>query len=240
MSLKTIINKKNAHIDKLLADFEKEFLVESKWLKSELTSLFESGSFTKADIKTIFDSAGFGKNGIAEAFTNQYDDLLKYSGGLAKELGTGFPLRASSFEFLDKLEKHNLAKLLDANTSIINSMYDASLKYEVNQMTFKQVVSSLNDDIDLLGRRLSTEAHTGISSYSRAVNLEHFTEAGIERYTYFGDIIETSRDVCREVVGDPQNNDEGFTMDEIAGLSVDFISGGGYNCGHEFLPVVDE
>ena len=236
MSLQTILNKKNSHIDKLLLEFEKEFIQSSVVLKNNLAALFKSGDFAKADIIKVFEQSGLAQS--SAAFVDKYDDLFKFSSEIAAEIGSGFALSTKSFDVFEKMSVHNLEKILETRLPIINTIYDAALKFEVDQLSFKEVVKLLDKKVGELGRRISTEAFTGITDYGRAVNLEHFTQAEIERFIYFGPQDAKNRDECAQVLADPANSGKGFTMEEIAGLPVDFVGGGGFNCRHEFLPAV--
>ena len=57
-----------------------------------------------------------------------------------------------------------------------------------------------------------------------------------QRFKYVGPNDNKTREICKEVLSDSQNN-KGFTFAEIEKLPVTFTEGGKYNCRHEFVPV---
>ena len=56
-------------------------------------------------------------------------------------------------------------------------------------------------------------------------------------FGYFGPFDNVNRPECDFVLSDPQNS-IGYTVDEIGGLPVGLVDGGGYNCRHTWRPMV--
>ena len=77
MSIKSIVDAKNAHIDKLVAEFEREFASLAKGMRGELAALFKSGDFSHANIEALFRSRGYDQ--LAFEFIDQYDDMFEYA-----------------------------------------------------------------------------------------------------------------------------------------------------------------
>ena len=126
---------------------------------------------------------------------------------------------------------------MTANAVVLNTMAEVSIRYGIGEMSFKNVVSLLEEQIKVNGRRLVTEAFTGASIYDRAINYENFQQSGIERYVYVGPLDDKTRTECVATLTHP-NQDRGWTIAEIQGSQVSFIGGGGYNCRHDWLPHV--
>lgn len=82
-----------------------------------------------------------------------------------------------------------------------------------------------------------TLARTAIDQVDRLVGKKLGEAADIEFYEYFGGIIETTRPFCEERNGQVFHIEEINRMDNGQIPDV-FIAGGGYNCRHEWLPVL--
>jgi len=225
-------------MDKLLSAFESDYAKFGKKLQSELTAIFRVGTFDRESIIAAFSENGFTE--IVEKFVDQHVELLTYAQDLSGALGTGFNLGERSIKLLEMVSDQNVGNLFAARDSIVSAMMDAGLKNELDGLPFQSIVQSLSERIDELGRRLGVEANTGIAVFDRTIKSEQFEGGGVEKFIYVGPLDDKTRDVCANVMTDPRNTDsEGFTRDEILGLEgVDFVSGGGYNCRHEWLPAV--
>jgi hypothetical protein len=75
-----------------------------------------------------------------------------------------------------------------------------------------------------------------VSKLFRTTTQKAFEGDEQQRFRYIGPNDSKTRDICREVLGNSQNN-KGFTFAEIEKLPVTFTEGGKYNCRHEFVPV---
>ena len=236
MSLKTILEQKNAHIDKLVAQFEKDIGKFTKGLSGDLMDLFNAGRFDKQYITALFTEHGFDK--LAVDFIDRNNELFKYARDISGELGIGFKLGEKSLNLLSRVADANLGKILGSRDAIVNSIIDAGLQSEIQKLPFKQVVARLNESVTELGRRINTEAFTGISIFDRTVRAEQLDNAGITKYVYLGPFDNKTRDACRQVLESPYQ-ETGWTLDQIRQSSVDFIGGGGYNCRHEWMAFVE-
>ena len=77
-----------------------------------------------------------------------------------------------------------------------------------------------------------------LSKVERAVIVDAAQEFNADvLFGYFGPLDSVTRDTCTQVLTDPQN-DIGYTTDEIGGLPVGLVDGGGYNCSHTWRPMV--
>jgi len=92
--------------------------------------------------------------------------------------------------------------------------------------------------IDTAGRRIATEALTGASMYDRTIKFEQFKHADVELYYYDGPIDKDNRPACSGTLVDPRQS-TGWTLAEVQGSMTPFITCGGYNCRHEWLPFVE-
>ena len=77
-----------------------------------------------------------------------------------------------------------------------------------------------------------------LSRFERAVIVDAAQEFNPEvLFTYFGPLDGATRGICVDALTDIRN-DTGFTIDEISGLAVGLIDGGGHHCRHTFRPAI--
>jgi len=83
--------------------------------------------------------------------------------------------------------------------------------------------------------------NTVLRCFSRAMFAESAKDMPADsRYYYDGPDDDLLRPECAEVMHNPKNVAEGFTLAEIADLPVDFVFGGGFNCRHSWASVASE
>lgn len=148
-------------------------------------------------------------------------------------------LTEGAIGFLELVQEQNARKLFALKELIINAMIDAGLKSKVEGLPFSAVVAILQENVSELGRRLATEAYTGITSFDKTMKSFEYREAGIEKYVYVGPADDKTRDACLDTLSDPRQ-ETGWTREEIAESQTPFITTGGYNCRHEWHAFVDE
>jgi len=107
---------------------------------------------------------------------------------------------------------------------------------------FSASLDELNSLLDsTLARHSQTILHDALFEFSASVAMTSAAEAGITKFRYEGDIIETTRPFCQKHVG------KEYTIDEIYEIWADSWAGkkagdpfrvrGGYNCRHWWVPV---
>ena len=141
----------------------------------------------------------------------------------------------------------------------INGIYQASDQEEIRQLVEvaqnstgaaqQAAVDRLHRVYasDRLGnnlRRYATSYATdSLNQYSATLTLTTANEQGIDTFEYYGDVIRDSREFCKKHVGKEYTADEirkiweGSWAGKAAGDP--FIVRGGYNCRHQWLPVVE-
>lgn len=141
----------------------------------------------------------------------------------------------------------------------INGIYQASDQEEIRQLVEvaqnstgaaqQAAVDRLHRVYasDRLGnnlRRYATGYATdSLNQYSATLTLTTANEQGIDTFEYYGDVIRDSREFCKKHVGKEYTADEirniweGSWAGKAAGDP--FIVRGGYNCRHQWLPVVE-
>ena len=141
----------------------------------------------------------------------------------------------------------------------INGIYQASDQEEIRQLVEvaknatgaaqQAAVDRLHSVYasDRLGnnlRRYATGYATdSLNQYSATLTVTTANEQGIDTFEYYGDIIRDSREFCKKHVGKEYTTDEikkiweGSWAGKAAGNP--FIVRGGYNCRHQWLPIVE-
>lgn len=142
----------------------------------------------------------------------------------------------------------------------INGIYQASDQEEIRQLVEvaqeatgarqQAAIDRLHRvyNADRLGNNLrryaTTYATDSLNQFSASLTIATANEQGIDRFEYYGDIIRDSREFCKKHVGKEYTREE---IDRIwagswAGKSPGdpFLVRGGYNCRHQWLPIVEE
>ena len=95
-----------------------------------------------------------------------------------------------------------------------------------------------------LRRYATTYATDSLNQFSASLTATTANEQGIDRFEYYGDVIRDSREFCKKHVGKEYTREE---IDRIwagswAGKAPGdpFLVRGGYNCRHQWLPIVEE
>lgn len=141
----------------------------------------------------------------------------------------------------------------------INGIYQASDQAEIEELVEvaknatgarqQEAIDRLHSVYasDRLGNNLrryaSTYAVDSLNQFSSTLTITTANEQGIDRFEYYGDLILDSRQFCREHVDKVYDRDEieKIWEGEWAGKAPGdpFIVRGGYNCRHQWLPIVE-
>lgn len=232
----SLMDEKKKFFDAMLVEYEREFATFSTKMKRELYTFLQAGPYTKAEVIKWF--AGTGYTDMAQGFVSKYDDVLEYTARVANMANVPFVLPNRSLDILALFKDNQVLDVLGASDSIIRTVTDASLRYGIGEVKLKTIVSELEKTIDIAGRRIVTETTTGASMYDRLVKFEQFKHADIELYFYDGPVDSKNRDECAATLSDPKQS-TGWKLDEISGSGTPFVACGGYNCRHEWLPMVE-
>lgn len=238
MSLKTIIQRKDKTISKLLSQFESEFDSFAQDVQKEIIAIFRRGAFDKESLINAFVQNGFDDN--VEAWGARYANVIGFTKEISDEIGYKFILTSDTIEKFDTIQNVHIEKMLDMKQNYANDMRDFAIQYELEGKRFTdiQFKDYLNSTFDTMKRRLSTEAITGISIADRVLKNDFFSQAKIERFQYVGPNDNVTRDSCRNTLSDPRQ-DTGWTMAEINSSETPFVQCGGWNCRHEWLPMIE-
>ena len=231
----SLIDDKTVFFDDLLASYERDFAAFSTSLKRLLAEFIKSGPHTAAEVDAFVKG---GMNGVAQNFVSKYDDVIEYTRMVSKQSGIPLVLPDRSSALLALYKDNQIDAIVNAAGAINKGVVEASFRYGLEESSLNSVIKELSAVIDSTGRRIISEAVTGASMYDRTIKFEQFRHADIELYFYDGPYDEVTRDACRATLQDPRQA-KGWTMAEIQSSETPFITCGGYNCRHEWLPFVD-
>ncbi len=229
------MDDKVVFFDDLISQYELEFEKFSTQLKRMLSVFIQSGPHTAAEVAAFFEGTGFGT--VATNFVQKYDSVITYVKQVSEVSGIPLVLPERSLSILALYKDNQLQNILDASGSIKKGVVDASFRYGIGEAKLDTIISELGKGIDIAGRRIVSEAVTGASMYDRAIKFEQFKHADVELYFYDGPVDSKNRDECAATLGDPRQG-TGWTIADIQSSQTPFVTGGGYNCRHEWLPMV--
>lgn len=235
--LQKIINAKNKFIDGLLVDFEAQFGQMSSALVKEINALFKFGVFDYETVLAVFEANGFDE--MVESFVEQYSGVMQFVKAEASYMGVEFALTEKGLDFAALLQEQNIATLLKTKELYAQQIIEAGVKSRVEEKTTKEILESLQGNLDSLWRNYKLETSEGIKIFDRYVHSEQMKAAGIERFVYVGPDDDRTREECAEVLHDPRQA-TGWTREDIDASPVSFVGGGGWNCRHDWYPFIEE
>jgi hypothetical protein len=123
---------------------------------------------------------------------------------------------------------------------------DYSIAGKTRQEMQDAIRGILSGTKDVLGKDMSVRSKTfvqdAIMKYHNTANLLLSEQAGIKYFKYFGSIIETTREFCRDHLNEVRTREEWEQIGQQnwAGKAPGgiMLSVGGYGCRHHFVPVL--
>lgn len=237
MSLQSILNSKNAEIDILVKRFNSVYAKMYPEIFKEVQALFKRGIFNESLLREVFRNYGF--DDLYMSFVDEFKGMIKFSKQVASEAGIGFVLNERNFALLDTVSMQIESNFNLSTNKFVNDLANAGLQSNLGGRSFNQVVTDLKTMFEGSNRRFETEAYTGITQFDNTLNKQLFDEAGIEKFVYTGPLDGRTRDACRSTLTDGKQ-ETGWTREEVTASETPFITVGGYNCRHEWMPYIME
>lgn len=242
-ALEKSIKKLEKKIISLLADLEAERgnvkslkvnFAQSKKIHREVILLFEQ-EYNKEvarqikDFDYIMDAVlvSFGDMGLSAKYTNLDMDVINV-------------LKTSIYEQFAQFGKI-------AQRRISEAMYNTIISQGGFSELADTVEGIMTGHKDVRGRPMSQYtkmyANDSIMAFARSVNLLKADSAGLDHFLYFGTIMKTTRDFCRQRVKRVFSREEVESWNKLSwkGKSGNvWVSLAGYNCRHHLVPVKKE
>jgi hypothetical protein len=249
--LRKAANKSALLIDALSARFAKELAVALKMLNSRIRLLAkqfdaENGQIVRtaanlgralsmrAQVEAALEEAGY--IDLVTRATNAPLDAIAEA-ALATRAGTAAAkLSAYDAEALVALKELRLAELLDVGQDVASQIWRTVVDGVLGGQSRETLIEDLSDLIDETESDTRTLYDTAVSTYSRQVHLLHTDGSPDERFIYLGPDDDVTRPFCREHLNKIYPRAEIEAMDNHQ-LPNPLLTGGGFNCRHQFLPV---
>ena len=233
--MKDLLAQKNALIDEAREKLSATMAEIGGKFANDLSRVVGGGTFDLAAIKAEMTALGYDE-AIIDGLS-KFDEVFKMSESMFKlgeipflwtpenEASFGTMLRAKSDMILNGIKDRFARDMVDYATSV-----------KLSGKPSAQVIEEVRERFATEGRRIGTEVDTALTSFDRATKKILFENAGIKKYYYAGPMDKVTRDVCAAVLADPRQQ-TGWTAEDIANFpGVDMVTGGGYNCRHDWLP----
>ena len=233
--MKNLIAQKNLLIDQARDKLSAAMVEMGGKFAGDLSRVVGSGTFDLASIKAEMTALGYDE-AIIDGLS-QFDEVFKLSEKMfnlgevpflwtpENEAAFGAMLRAKSDMILNGIKDRFARDMVDYATSVKLSGKPSS-----------QVIQEVSERFATEGRRIGTEVDTALASFDRASKKMLYDNAGVEKYVYVGPLDKVTRDVCAAVMSDDRQR-TGWTAEDIANFpGVDIVTGGGYNCRHDWMP----
>ena len=186
---------------------------------------------------------------VEEEYLKTVDGIIReytaVAGGTAEMLATYGAFTKLDPSIINQLQRLSFQGFQDIGTEYLDIV--AKEVYQ-NTLTGRAFAESVRTVKEAVGGRLAKNAnqlvHDSLMQFDASVNTAIGMEAGATKWKYVGRIIATTRPFCREHEGQIFTNDEiestwsGSWAGKASGDP--FIVRGGYNCGHQFRPVIDQ
>jgi hypothetical protein len=235
--LENILNVKTAFIDAQQAALEKLLIRLGGQFANDLAQIVGAGVFDLGVLQEALDVLGYSQEIINKL--DPFQGLLDYSRQASAAQGVNFLLTSqqeAQLETFLQIAQQRIA--VSFRSEIAGSMLDFAIKSKLSQRPTAQIIAEAAEQLEVFGRRASTEVGTALSQFDRAVSSMLYENAEIELFFYFPPtLIQTSRPACIAAVSDPRQQ-TGWTRADIeAEPDLDFILGGKpyYNCRHEWI-----
>jgi hypothetical protein len=250
-SLRESALKSAALVDALSADFAKELAQTLKLLTAKIRQLtkqfeVENGQIVRtaanlaralsmrAQVEAALEEAGY-LDLMQRATGTPLDDVAE-AALLTRAGKAAAKLSAYDAEALVALKELRLAELLDVGEDVAATVWRATVDGVLGGQSRETLIEDLADLIDETEADTRTLYDTAVSTYSRQVHLLHSDGSPDERFIYLGPDDEVTRPFCREHLNETLTRAEVESLDN-GQLPNPLLTGGGYQCRHQWLPV---
>lgn len=214
----------------MIKNFESEYNKLSYEMQKEVLALFRKGDYTAASLDATFSEV----NGLIQEWTVRNQEGIKYTKQIADEIGVKFVLTKQGIRNFDLIREMNLKGMSDNMALYINDIRKFGLMSQLEGKSLAAIQEGLGERFATMGRRLSTEAYTGIGNADATLKKDFYEQAGVELYEYLGPSDGKTRPECQATLDDPRQ-ETGWTLEEIAASNTPFIERGGFNCRHDWV-----
>lgn len=178
-----------------------------------------------------------GLDDVLEDLTEIYGDKLNYISRKFDDMaGTEIAFNDLDIDGITQLIKFDIEAVKLKTYSTVADLRSAVMRSVILGENPRKL---WRDEVGNLVTSLDTELNTGLAGFERSISIAKAEEYDLQLFLYAGDIIETTREFCRERAGKVFHVDELDEWDNEQDLPVEQYLGG-YNCRHsiDFISVL--
>lgn len=252
MSLSSRLQSKHQFIDRTVAQFEDVLAEVAREVELKLYALLRqfdtaNGRFrataanrerllaVKQELENILGESGYEQ--ATSGLLERADDLLDHHQKLAQEYKGRVQFLGVDPESLRILKDGMTAEFAGISVDTARTIGKQLDLMVVGGRSVREAGDVIRDTLDgRLKPHARTYAETSLAIYDRAVSALTYPQDDGASYIYVGPLDGVTRPFCRERVGKIYSLAEIRAMDN-GQLPDVFITGGGYNCRHQWLYV---
>jgi hypothetical protein len=243
--------KDAALIDALTGEFAKELGVVLDLLKTKIRGLVRKLETNtdgrvvatqqnlalalrmRSDLVAVLEQAGYtelARRSVDEPLDRMAQQVLKGGGVAAVQIG------AYDLDALVAMKQIRFAELLQIGEDTAVQLWRTTLDGVLGTRPVLDLVDDISDFLDVSAKRARTIYDTAVSTYSRQVGQIGTTGEPDELFQYVGPDDKMTREFCAELIGQVLTREEIEELDN-GQLPDVMLTGGGYNCRHQFRRV---
>ena len=140
-------------------------------------------------------------------------------------------------ETLRALTNFSTSTFTDKLDDMANVMKSEIIKGALGAGTEATILEAIQSQSGLSNKQMKTLVTTGLNDYSRSVNKVMMdTLPNKTKYQYVGALDDRTRDECIDMISAGELTEQEI-VSRFSGYGDVLISGGGFNCRHQWLPV---
>ena len=140
-------------------------------------------------------------------------------------------------ETLRALTNFSTSTFTDKLDDMANVMKSEIIKGVLGAGTETSILQAIQSQSGLSSTQMRTLVTTGLNDYSRSVNKVMMdTLPAKTKYQYVGALDDRTRDECIDMIDGGELTEQEI-IDNYSGYGDVLISGGGFNCRHQWMPV---
>lgn len=189
----------------------------------------------RREIAVALDAAGY--RALADAATaDPLDRVAREVLRTRRLAGASANLSARIVVRMEALKALQLEELLDEGGEVARALYQATVRGVFNSRPPADILADLVSVIDDTEPHIHTFYDTSLSIYGRQVEALQAGDDEETMFAFMGPVDLKTRDFCRKHVGRVYTREQ---IDRLDNGQLDnvFLTGGGYNCRHQWIEV---
>jgi len=190
---------------------------------------------TRREIRAALEVSGF--DTLAETALGPPLDRLTERVLTTRRLAQATARLSGAFDQrLEALKLLHLSDLLDEGDAVARALWQATTRGVFGSRSADAILADLGDVLDYSEPQIRTLYDTSVSIYGRQVEALQSGDSPDTTFAFFGPVDERTREFCLKHVGKVYTHAE---IDALDNGQIDnvFLTGGGYNCRHQWTEV---